>query len=422
MTLAYIVSYVDRLIMSLLAPDVQLSLSLSDTQVGLLIGFAFAVFYAVMGLPIGWLVDRFNRKWIITSGIAFWSIMTALSGLARGFGGLFAARIGVGVGEAALGPGGLSLIADSFPPEKRARPTGLFTIGGMIGVSAAYVLGAMIIALTKGNGSIVLPVLGELEPWQQTFLIVSAPGLLVALLMVFVVEPTRRGVKREGRDQAASLGEVLAHMRAHWRVFRALYLGYATIHLFIFAFMQWAPTMFLRRFSMPVEEFGPMYGMASLICGLAGTWAAIAFAEFLRKRGHQDDLLRALMICMLIGGPPIIVATLMPSVELTLATMIPSMFCLMGTVALSLTAIQNIVPNRARGLSVAIFFFTTNIVSMSGGPLLVGLITEFILRDPQKIHLSLFIVGAIVWPITVWLYKTGMAGYVEAKRSAEAGA
>ncbi len=181
--LANTIAFVDRHILSLLIEPIRRDLGLSDTQIGLLAGFAFAIFYTILGVPIARLADVRSRRAIIATGIFLWSLMTAVSGLARNYLQLFLARIGVGVGEAALGPAAYSIIADYFPPEKLARAIGLYAMGLYAGAGLAMIGGSAVVSLTSGAGPIDLPLIGTVKPWQLAFFIVSLPGLIVVALM-----------------------------------------------------------------------------------------------------------------------------------------------------------------------------------------------------------------------------------------------
>ena len=164
--LAYTLSFVERQIMSLLIGPIKRDLMISDTQISLLHGFAFAIFYTILGIPLGRLADRKNRTIIISVGIFLWSFMTALCGLARSFWSLFMTRIGVGVGEATLSPAAYSMISDYFPKEKRGLAISLYSMGVFFGAGMAYILGGLVVKLASQAGITTLPVLGQVRPWQ----------------------------------------------------------------------------------------------------------------------------------------------------------------------------------------------------------------------------------------------------------------
>ena len=228
--IAQMFSFLDRMIMGLLVGPIRESFAISDTQYSLLAGLAFSLFYAVMGLPLARIADMGNRRNLISAGIAVWSFMTALCGLAHGYWTLFAARIGVGVGEATLGPAAYSMIADYFPKSLLARALSVYMIGVTLGSGLAYMVGGAIVGYVSNMDEIIVPVLGEMEGWQLTFFIVGVPGILISILVATTVrEPERQGVAAE--DSYLPLSDVVSYVMAK----RRAYLGHIFgISIFIF--------------------------------------------------------------------------------------------------------------------------------------------------------------------------------------------
>ena len=183
LTLAYLFSYIDRQILSLMVGPIKRDLGLTDTQFSLLHGLAFAIFYTLLGIPIARLADNRNRRTLIAIGVALWSLATAAGGLARNFGQLFAARVAVGVGEAALSPAAYSMLADRFPGDRLGKAICIYSSGVFIGIGLSFIIGGILVAGLEAAGGLMVPLLGTLTPWQATFLIVGRPGLLVAVLV-----------------------------------------------------------------------------------------------------------------------------------------------------------------------------------------------------------------------------------------------
>ena len=214
--LAYTFSFIDRLILSLLVEPIKDDLQISDVQVSLLQGLSFALFYTIAGIPIGRLVDSHKRTNIISIGIVFWSLMTAITSLAQKYWQLFAVRAGVGVGEATLLPAAYSMISDLFSDDRRGLALGIFSSGSSIGAGLALIVGGFAIGAINEAGAKTLPLLGTLEPWRLTFIYVGLPGILVAILIKFVPEPQRH--LESGAAAARTsvpIHEVLAHYRRH---------------------------------------------------------------------------------------------------------------------------------------------------------------------------------------------------------------
>jgi len=237
--LAYILSFVDRNVMAVLIGPIRADFDISDFQYSLLHGFAFSMFYIFLGLPIARLADRGSRKWVVTAGVLVWSVMTCLCGFARGFASLFLARVGVGVGEAALSPPAYSLLSDYFSEESLPRAMAVYTLGITIGGGLAYIIGGAVYDYFSQPGAVVPPLLGELRPWQITFVIVGLPGVLLVALLAAMAEPPRRGAQpREGDYRIA---EVAAHLRSRWQAYTSLVVGVSLLAVLGYGTMAWYP-------------------------------------------------------------------------------------------------------------------------------------------------------------------------------------
>ena len=259
---AYTFSFIDRAILVLLVEPIKRDLGINETGIGLLHGFAFAIFYTTLGLPIGWLADRKSRKWIIVVGIAVWSAMTALCGFARNFWQLFAARVGVGVGEAALSPSAYSMIADLFPAEVRSRALGIYTIGAYFGAGLAIIIGGAVVQLVAELPPVTLPVVGTANVWQLTFIVVGVPGILVALLAMTITEPQRR--EHLDPSRSPTLGQTVSYVLAHRRAFLGHFVGFGLMAIPFNVILLWARPFISRVYGWnPTEEGLPTRRSAS---------------------------------------------------------------------------------------------------------------------------------------------------------------
>ena len=231
-----IFSYLDRLIVSLLVEPIRLSLHATDFQMGLLQGIAFGLFYALFGIPIGWLVDRYSRRGIIYVGMTLWSFAAAMCGMAQTYGHLLIARFGVGVGEASLSPAAYSIISDLFPPRRLALALGVFATGAALGGALAYIVGGAVIQYFENIGTIAFPVVGQLEPWQMVFVVTGLPGIFVAMLVFFVPEPVRRQspVLAPGADAG-----VIPFLLANRRYFICHFLAFGLIAVVAYGTAAW---------------------------------------------------------------------------------------------------------------------------------------------------------------------------------------
>jgi len=234
---AYIFSFVDRQILALMIEPIKADLQISDTQFSLLHGLAFSLFYAFMGMPIAYLADRFSRPKIIAIGVVFWSLATAACGLSKNFLHMFLARIGVGVGEAALSPSAYSMFSDMFPKEKLGRAVGIYSIGSFVGGGLAFLVGGYVIALLKDMNTIEVAFLGAMKAWQLAFFIVGLPGIVVGLLIWLTVrDPARKGlqVDAQGRAKKVAMSDGLRFLARHRATFTCHYLGFSFYAMALF--------------------------------------------------------------------------------------------------------------------------------------------------------------------------------------------
>jgi MFS family permease len=290
LTLAYVFSFVDRSILTLLVGPIKADLGLSDTQISLLHGLAFAIFYTALGIPIASLADRRNRRNLIVAGVAFWSVATAACGLARGFWQLFLARVGVGVGEAALSPAAYSMIADSFPEERLGRALGTYTMGAIAGAGLALVIGGAVIGLVSQAGDVSLPLVGTLRPWQAVFFAVGLPGLVVAAWIGTLREPVRRALP--GTPSAAGVKPLWQWMKSHPGAYVAHLAGFAFLSIVLNTLVAWTPAHLFRNFGLKPAEVGLYLGALILVFGTAGVVIGGWYGDRLRQQGRVDAMLR----------------------------------------------------------------------------------------------------------------------------------
>ncbi|MBV6416058.1 MAG: putative L-galactonate transporter [Steroidobacteraceae bacterium] len=418
--LAYIFSFIDRQILSLLVGPIRRDLGISDFEMSLLQGWAFALFYSVMALPIAWLADRANRRTIIACGIALWSAMTVGCGLARSYGTLFLMRVGVGVGEAALSPPGYSLLSDYFPPQRIARALAIFTMGLSVGGGAAYLIGGLVIEAVSTAEDIVLPLIGVLRPWQAVFLIVGAPGLLVALLMYGIREPERRGQLRDasGRAQGVSLAFVWRFLLDRRRLYFGFPIGTALLGVFSYGMMAWYPTFLIRTYGMSMGEAGLWFGLTYLVFGPLGTYWGARFAERLESRGRRDAHMRFTMFAALAMTVPAMIGPLMPNAALALLLLAPTTFLKCSYYGTTGAVMQLVTPNQMRAQVTALQIFFGNIVGMSLGASITAALTDFVFQDDAAVRYSLAIIGAVFCPAGALVLKACLRPYREALEEA----
>jgi MFS family permease len=319
--LAYVLSFVDRNVMAVLIGPIREDFAISDFQYSLLHGFAFSMFYIFLGLPIARLADKGNRVWIVTIGVFFWSIMTCLCGAARSFGQLFVARMGVGVGEAALSPPAYSLLSDFFDRESLPRAMAIYTLGITVGGGLAYIVGGMVYSYFSTHGALVLPLVGELRPWQTTFVMVGAPGLLLVFALQRMVEPPRRGVQQN--NDSYSLGEIGARLREHWQAYASLMLGVSLLSVLGYGTMAWYPEFLVRNHGMDRGDAGSAFGLIFIVAGSVGTLLAGFSAAPLLRRGIEDANMRLIAGIAVLWTLPAALGPSVSSAELAVWAAIP---------------------------------------------------------------------------------------------------
>ena len=392
--LGYMFAFIDRIIVGILTPAIQADLGITDTQSGLLQGLAFALFYTVFGIPLGWLTDRWNRKWLMTIGMTVWSGMTACCGLAKGFGFLFFARLGVGMGEGSLNPCATSLISDYFPPRTRPRAFGIYVMGTALGTGLTYLIGGLLLKWLAERGGLDIPGFGHLKTWQAVFVLIGVPGLIPALLFAFTVrEPVRREVATKGAR--ASVSDIRAFMGSNRVTLFCHHAGIALVLMTVYGFVNWMPTFFLRVHAWQPQQFAITYGTYGMVAGIFSAFSSGWLATWLKDRGYIDGTFLALIIgcagCV-IGGT---IAPLMPTPEAALwVYILTGVFANYPSVA-GLSAIAEVVPNEMRGIITSIYIMLTGLLSSGIGPFAVGFVTDAVFGDKAAVGSSMVVVSLI---------------------------
>lgn len=371
LTLAYILSYVDRSILGLLITPIKADLKASDEQIGYLIGWAFGLFYATIGLPLGWLADRARRMRIVAAGVAIWSLATIASGLARGFGQLFGARMLVGVGEATLSPCAMSLIGDSFPPERRGKPIGLYSAALVLGAGVASLIGAAVLGVGGHASDTVLPIVGAVRSWQFALIVVGLPGLILSPLFLLLREP----VRRTGPAAAASgVAAALAQMRTH-RVALGGVMVLAAVMTTIAYSQQFNAPAFARTFGWEAKDYAKVNGTINLIIGPPTVIGIGWLADRWRTAGRRDAAFKLLMIGFVPMLPLSALPLFMPTPALAFVVLAASSACIGTVTAAAIIALLDIVPAAVRGQIVALYYMVLSIAGLGLGPPTVGILS-----------------------------------------------
>ena len=400
---AYMLSFMDRLVLSLMLDPVRRDLALSDTQVSLLAGFAFALFYAVLGLPIGRIADRSNRVVLITVGMVLWSAATVWCGAARNAVELFLGRVMVGVGEAALTPASYSLIGDIVPRERLGMAMSIYSLGVLLGGGLAMAGGGMVVQWALTAPPIEIPLLGSFQGWRLAFLFAGLPGLGLALLMVLTIrEPIRVRLPGEGAPTLASL---FTHIRTHGRTFFTVLTGYSLIAIPAYAVVVWAPAYFGRAHGMQPAEIGIVFG---LILGVGGAAAALlggALSDHYTRRGVVDAPARLVLLSAIGHMPLLVAAFLVPDKVLALVLFGLGVFVMSLYGGLQHTTVQAITPPKLRGQMAAVYMMAANIIGLGIGPTLIALLGDHVFG---AIGPALAVVCAVTVGLAIIIIATGL--------------
>lgn len=404
---AYVFSFIDRQILSLLIGPIKADLHLSDTQFGLLQGLAFSLFYATMGIPIASLADRFPRSLIIVAGVAFWSMATMACGLAGSFAALFIARLGVGAGEAALSPATYSLISDLFPREKLGRALGIYSMGSFLGSGIAFLVGGSVIGLVSSWSGITFE--GTvIKSWHLVFLIVGVPGILLAgIIALLVHEPRRDGVPPRGHN-VPSTWAVFGFLIERRAIFLPHIFGFSLMAISLYVILGWAPAYLMRSFGMMPAECGLRLGAAALTTGVAGVFASGWFMDRLAMAGrHAAPFITGIVGCL---GTLVCVVGLPFTHSANFATVLVALTLFFASTAMApSTAVMQIVPPPAmRSRVSSIFLFFNSFIGLTLGSALVGMLNDHVFA---AIGSSIGLIVVVASVLGVLVLARGRAPY-----------
>jgi MFS family permease len=413
--LMYIFSFIDRTTISLIVEPMKRDLQISDTQIGMLQGLAFALLYTFLGLPIARLSDRHSRRAIIAGGVFIWSIMATSCGLARTALQLFVARIGVGVGEAALSPAAYSIITDSFPRSKLGSAFGVYNIGITIGAGVAFLVGGIVVAAVSHAGATyTLPLLGEVRAWQMVFIVTGAPGIILPLLLLTFREPARRGILRTASAKPTAalprppLKEVLSYVWLNRKFYSLYFIALALLSMCGYCVAAWLPTALIRAYGVSYGQVGKILGVSTILMNSTGMLLAGVLCDRLTRRGSKD----APIVVALISACGIAVfgclPSIMPSVMLVWVALFVAGITFNAYNGVGPMAINQVTPNQYRAQVSAVYLFVVNALGLGVGPTLVPLLNDHLFHDPLKIRFSLIIVvfcAALAAITLLWIVR-----------------
>lgn len=413
---AYIVSGIDRIAISFLVGPIKETFALSDFEMGLLMGPAFGIFYALFGVPIGWLADFKSRKAIVLIGIVVWCTMTMLCGLAGSFWLLFAARIGVGIGEATLSPCALSLISDYHARQRRALAVSVYMVGSFLGASLAFLTGAHVVEMISGWQPWSFGDLGTMEPWRTTFIVVGAGGLVAALLVATLREPERTE-RIAGGGAPSSIGEALRFLRTNWRGIGLLILAMGCVFALGYTSF-WMLELFERTWHWSAAQTGTAFAVLVAVSAIGGTQLGGRLGDAWSRRGLSDGPLRAALLGAVIALPGYCLSPLMPTGGWAIALMTVAMLGQAMASACAPVAIINAVPSELRGKMSALYFTIASLIGLLIGPPSVGWASDLI-GGTHGLRYGLTIVSVVFSVLSVALLMMARRQYASSVEALE---
>ena len=404
--LVYVFSWLDRLIISMMVAPIKTSLMLSDFEMSIILGPAFALSYALFGVPLGWAADRFPRRIVIAAGVLIWTLATIACGFANSFAELAFFRVLVGIGEAALLPAAYSLIADGFPPARLTLATSIFQTAGKVGSATAFGLGGLAIALAQNLSHIHWPIHGDAYPWQIVMIMVGLPGFLFLLLMFSFREPERRKAQGQSLAQPQEGKAALkAFVTANPLLLTILVVAFACLAIVGFSLTSWVPAYIDRRFHWAPQSYGPALSLMNIFAAttlVLNGW----IVDRLFKRGMVDVHLRYFSWLILLLSPVIVSMFFIHNAYIFLACYALIQIITVPYIVFVSALVALLAPPAIRGQLLGVFMLISNLAGSAGGPALVGALTDFFFKDESKLGESLAIVviscATLSWLLMRW--------------------
>jgi MFS family permease len=413
LSLAQVVSFLDRTILSLLIVPIKADLGLSDTQLGLLQGLGFSMLYCLLSIPVGRLVDSVDRRRLISTGVVLWSGMTALSGFARSFTTLFAARLGVGLGETVLIPAAASLLSDAYPPRKLGRAMAVFGMGAYLGNGLAFIGGGALLAwLAHIAGDATYP------PWRIAFFLAAIPGLIIVVLLATIKEPKRLNTTSAGRGH---FGEALAQIKAHRFAYAAHFVVSCSVSMLANATNAWVPAALIRTHGISISNAGLIFGTVVLFAGSLGIFTGGSIADRLWGRGRRDGYQLLFAVACVAALVPGVLYPLESSLPVAIALLVVFYFLAIMPISATIAALQLMTPSHMRGLVTALFLAGSTTVGLGLGPAFVAVMSDYFYGGgPQGLSWALATMVAIACTtgaIAAWVNRTAFMRAVAASET-----
>lgn len=397
---AYVFSFIDRQIFSMVVEPLKLDLHINDSKVSYLQGLSFAVFYTFFGILIGRLVDVYSRRTIIVIGLLLWSLFTTGCGVASTYWQMLALRMGVGVGEAALSPAAYSLVADYVPPRRMSVAISIYCAGIYIGSGLSFLLGGLIRSYTATQSAMILPLAGAIHPWQILFFVVGLPGILLAPLLYTIREPKTRG---GSFHPSVPIRQVFSYIFTNWRTFLSHNAGFGLLSLVSYASGAWVPSFYVRTYHWNIARVGWVYGCTVMVFGSLGIIGAGRVADYLRARGRANANIYVGLWIGLIWIPIHFLMLLAPSAIWATVWLVPACLLAAAPFGVAPAAIQQMMPPNMRGQASAVYLFILNLIGLGLGPSAVAWFTDHVFHRADALRYSMLIVSTAACILSVTL-------------------
>jgi MFS family permease len=408
-------SFIDRQVLNLLVVPIQNDLSITDTQISALQGLAFVLTYVGLCIPIGRLIDRSHRVIVMIIGLLIWSIATVACGFSKNYISMFIARMGIGAGESTVHPGSISILGDYFDSDNIASPMSIYLLGPYLGAGIAMIFGAQVLDWTsKMNSNFILPLIGEVAPWQLTFIAVGLPGILIAGLFLTIREPKRK-IQAIESQEIPSFKTIAKYIKNNWQLYGAIIIGNSCLIILLYGLQSWVPTMLLRVYEWDLIQSGRVYGLIAMLAGSAGVLSGPLTLKFLNKKNIDAPHFKLAIFGISMASLSLVLLPFQENVNFALVVITLASFFVTLPLAGTSSAMVIVSPNRIRGVITGIYVVVTSVFGLVLGPFLVASSTDFIFQDPNAVAKSLALVSVLIGPVGIFFMMQGVKKFGEIK-------
>ena len=408
-------SFIDRQVLNLLVVPIQNDLNITDTQISALQGLAFVLTYVGLCIPIGRLIDKSHRVTVMIIGLLVWSIATIACGFSKNYVSMFIARMGIGAGESTVHPGSISILGDYFDSNKIASPMSIYLLGPYLGAGIAMIFGAQVLDWTSQMDNVIIfPLIGEIAPWQLTFIAVGLPGILIAGLFLTIREPQRK-IQESESIEVPSFSKVIQYIKNNWEVYGAIIIGNSCLIILLYGLQSWVPTMLLRVYEWDLVQSGRVYGSIAMLAGSAGVLSGPFALRYMSKINVNAPHFKLAIIGITMATFSLVLLPFQPNVNIALVFVTMASFFVTLPLAGTSSAMVIVSPNRIRGVITGIYVVVTSVFGLVLGPFLVASSTDFIFQDTNAVAKSLALVSVLVSPVGIFFMFKGINSFGEIK-------